>query len=206
MAGVDNKSETAVANLALGHLGISEEISNIDTDRSAEGLACKRYFTTARDMALRDFRCPFAVKFATLSLVEENPNSEWDYSYRYPSDCLFFKRILSGTRNDTNQTRTPYKIASDGVGRLIYTDKADAECEYTRLVDSQMLWPDDFILAVSYLLASLIAPRLTRGDGIKLGDRAYELYMAMKATADSNADAEEQSEENPEAESIRARA
>lgn len=206
MAGVDNKSETAIANLSLGHLGISEEISNIDTERSVEALACKRYFTTARDTAFRDLRCTFAVKFATLSLIEENPNSEWAYSYRYPSDCLFFKRILSGIRNDTRETRVPYKIASDSTGKLIFTDKEIAECEYTRLVLSPMLWPDDFILAVSYLLAALIAPRLTRGDGLKLGDRAYELYQIAKSTADSNSDAEEQQEEPPEAESIRARA
>ena len=205
MAGVDNKSETAIANLALGHLGISDEISNIDTDRSAEGLACKRFFTTARDIMLRDFRSHFATTFATLSLVEENPNDEWAYSYRYPSDCLFFKRILSGIRNDTRETRIPHKIASDSVGRLIFTDKSSAECEYTRIADNPLLWPDDVILAVSYLLASFIAPRLNRGDGLKLGDRAYELYQIAKSNADSNADAEEQQEEPPEAESIRAR-
>jgi hypothetical protein len=205
MAGVDNKSETAIANLALGHLGISQEISNIDTDRSEEGLTVKRFFTTARDMAFRDLRCPFLTQFASLSLVEENPNSEWGFSYRYPSNCLFFRRILSGFRNDTRETRVPYKIASDSVGRLIYTDKALAECEYTRSGASLMLWPDDFILATSYLLASLIAPRLTRGDGVKLGDRALQMYELMKHTSDSNADAEEQLETPPEAESIRAR-
>lgn len=205
MAGIDNKSETAVCNLALGHLGISAEINNLTTEKSAEASACRRYFTTARDVALRDLKCPFATEFATLALVEEDPNDEWSYSYRYPSNCLFFRRILSGTRNDTRETRVPYKIASDAIGKLIYTDKENAECEYTRKIDDQILWPDDFILAVSYLLASLIAPRLTRGDGIKLGDRALELYNMTKQTTEANADSEEQQEEPPNAESITAR-
>jgi len=182
MPGVDNKSETAVCNLALGHLGISAEINNLTTEKSAEASACRRYFTTARDVALRDLKCTFATEFATLALVEENPNDEWAYSYRYPSNCLFFRRILSGTRNDTSGSRIPYKIASDDVGKLIYTDRQYAECEFTKLASDQMLWPDDFILAVSYLLAGLIAPRLTRGDGIKLGDRSLELYKDRKST------------------------
>jgi hypothetical protein len=205
MPGVDNKSETAVCNLALGHLGISAEINNLTTEKSAEASACRRYFSTAKDVALRDLKCTFATEFATLALVEENPNDEWAYSYRYPASCLFFRRILSGTRNDTSGSRIPYKIASDAVGKLIYTDRQYAECEFTKQVDDQMLWPDDFILAVSYLLASLIAPRLTRGDGVKLGDRALELYNLMKQTTEANADAEQQGEEPPEAESIRAR-
>jgi hypothetical protein len=205
MPGIDNKSETAVCNLALGHLGISEEINNLTTEKSAEASACRRYFSTAQGVALRDLKCTFATEFAPLALVEETPNEEWAYSYRYPSNCLFFRRILSGTRNDTSGTRVPYKLASDAVGKLVYTDKQNAECEFTKLVSDQMLWPDDFILAVSYLLAALIAPRLTRGDGVKLGDRALELYNLTKQTTEANADSEQQGEEPPEAESIRAR-
>jgi hypothetical protein len=205
MPGVDNKSETAVCNLALGHLGISAEINNLTTEKSAEASACRRYFSTARDVALRDLKCTFATEFATLALVEENPNEEWAYSYRYPSDCLSFRRILSGTRNDTIETRVSYRLASDDAGKLIYTDKASAECEYTRMVDNVLLWPDDVIMAVSLLLAGLISPRVTRGDGVKLGDRALGLYDTMKRAAESNAEGEEQNEQPPEAESIRAR-
>lgn len=206
MPGIDNKSEVAICNLALGHLAISSEINNLTTEKSAEASACRRYFTSARDESLRDLKCTFATKFADLSLVESNPTSEWQYSYRYPSDCLFFRRILSGTRNDTQESKIPYRIASDDVGKLIFTDQPSAECEYTKLADNPLLWPDDFILTVSYLLAHMIAPRLTRGDGIKLGDRALELYTWMKTVAESNANGEEHQEEPPEAESIRARA
>jgi hypothetical protein len=182
MPGVDNKSEEAICNLALGHLGVSEEINNLTTERSATASACRRYFTTARDIAQR-----------------------WGYSYRYPSGCLYFRRILSGTRNETSDSRIPYRIASDDIGKLIYTDKPDAECEFTKSIDNILLWPDDLILAVSFLLAGLIAPRVTRGDGVKLGDRAMAAYAQMKSMSEANAEGEEQAEENPEAESIRAR-
>lgn len=202
---VDNKSPEAICNMALGHLGISSEIGNLTTEKSAEAFACRRFFTQCRDIAMRDMRVPFASHIATLALVEEEPNSEWSYSYRYPSDCLFFKRILSGDRNGASSTRVPYKISSDSSGKLILTDKEDAECEYTRLIEDPLMWPDDFILAMSYLLASMMAARLTNGDGLKLGDRAMQMYDLLKHTSDSNADAEEQNDEAPDAESIRAR-
>jgi hypothetical protein len=191
--------------MALGHLGISSEIGNLTTEKSAEASACRRFFTQCRDIAMRDMRVPFASHITTLALVKEAPNSEWDYAYRYPSDCLFFKRILSGARNDTSTTRVPYKITSDESGKIILSDKQVAECEYTRLIEDPLMWPDDFILAMSYLLASMMSARLTKGDGLKLGDRAMQMYDLLKHTSDSNADAEEQNDEAPEAESIRAR-
>lgn len=206
MPNVDNKSEEAVCNLALGHLGISEEISLLSTDRSLAAAACRRFFTTARDISQRDFQYPFTTKFATLSLVETQPNSEWLYAYRYPSDCLYFRRILSGDRNETPDARTPYRQSADSIGKLIFTDMLDAECEYTASVSNVLLWPDDLILATSYLLASMIAPRVTRGDGIKLGDRALQLYEMARSAAENNAEGEHQSDPAPEAESIRARA
>ena len=205
MSGVNNDSETGVAILALGHLGISLEINLLSTERSAEASACRRYFNIARNIILRDFPYSFSRKFATLSLVESDPNSEWSYSYRYPSDCIYFKKILSGVRNDVHSTRVPYIIASDSTGKLIYTDSSPAECEYTRLITDIKLYPDDVLVAFSLLLASLIAPRVTSGDGVKLGDRSYQLYMNMKTQSNNDSRNEEQEEEEPESEFIRAR-
>src|SRR5665648_440114 len=94
-------SATEICNMALGHLASGKEIANLETERSAEAIACRRFFDSARDAVLRDFSWPFATKIKALSLIEEDPNSEWAYSYRYPTDCLNFRRILSGTRTDT---------------------------------------------------------------------------------------------------------
>ena len=53
-------SKTVICNLSLSHLGISKEISNIDTERSAAAEACRRWFNLARDETFRDFNWPFA--------------------------------------------------------------------------------------------------------------------------------------------------
>jgi hypothetical protein len=198
-------TDTEIANLALSHLGIGKTIANIDTERSQEAIACRTFFDLAKEATLRDFAWPFATKFAALALVEEDPTDEWAYSYRYPSDCLMIRRIISGTRNDTRQSQAPYKIGQDESGIILYTDKEDAEAEYTIRVTNNALYPSDFVLAFSFRLASYVAPRLTAGDPFKLGDRAFQRYMMEITAAKSSVVNEEQAEEEVQSEFIRAR-
>jgi len=199
------ESSTEICNLALSHLAINSQISNLDSESSAEARACRLFFNITRDAVLRDFAWPFATKIETLSLVEANPNDEWDYSYRVPSDCLFHRRILSGVRNDTQDSKIPYRIIQDDDGLLILTDQSDAELEYTIRESRVNHWFSDFCLAMSFRLASYIAPQVTGGDPFKLGDRAIKFYQYELAKAQNNAFNEQQSDAKIEAESIRAR-
>ena len=198
-------SETEICNLAISHLGIGKEIANLETERSNEAAACRRFFETARDVTLRDFNWPFATKINELGLVEADPNDEWSFSYRYPTDCLKLRRILSGIRNDTRQSRVPYRVARDAAGLLIFTDTADAQVEYTIQEQTVSSFPPDFVMAFSFLLASYVAPRLTAGDPFKMGTRAIELYQVEISKAMAAAINEEQDEEYPDSEFIRVR-
>jgi len=198
-------SKTDVCNMALSHLGISKEIANVDTERSQEANACRRFYDTARQAVLKDYSWPFTSKFFALNLIEENPNDEWVYSYRYPNDCLYVRRILSGFREDTEATKIVYKIAQDDTGFLIYTDKENAEIEYTVDFENEDLFPSDFILALSFRLAAYIAPRITAGDPFKLGDKAYQAYMLEVSRASANAFNEDKNTTPRDTESIAAR-
>lgn len=198
-------TNSEICNLALSHLGVGTTISDLETERSEEAIACRIFFETARDATLRDFAWPFATKFSALALVEEDPTSEWDYSYRYPSDCLMIRRIISGTRNDTRQSQETYKIGQDDTGLLIYTDKEDAEIEYTCSASTSHRYPPDFLLAFSFRLAVYIAPRLTGGDPFKLGERCMQQYLMEMTVAKSSVINEEQPEEEVQSEFIRAR-
>jgi len=198
-------STTEIANLVLNHCAVGKTISNLETEQSEAARAIRRVYDIALDVTLRDFAWPFATKIAALALVAEEPNTEWGYSYRYPSDCLEMRRILSGVRNDTRQSRAPYKIAQDSAGLLIFTDEEDAQAEYTvRMTDPQR-YPADFTLALSFYIAAIAAPTLTAGDQFKLGDRAGKMYAFEIARATTRGFNEEQPEELPEAEAIRAR-
>lgn len=193
-----------ICNLALSHIGVGKEIATL-TEDSQEARACNRYFNIALEAVLRDFPHPFANTFATAQLVAEDPNDEWGYSYRYPSGCVKLLRILSGIRNDNRQSRVPYKIGRDSAGRLIYTDKQNAELEYIELVTDTTKFPADAAMALSFRLASYVAPRLTAGDPFKMGDRAIRYYIGEVSLAKANAVNEQQDEELPDSEFTRAR-
>lgn len=198
-------NDTVISNLSLGHLGVSKEIANLETERSDSAAACRRFLEPAKKETFRDFNWPFATKYLGAGLIEENPNTEWDFSYRYPSDCRRIHKILSGIRNDTRQSRVPYILGSDSVGRLIFTDMIDAILKYTVIVTNNDLFTQDYIMMLSLLLASYIAPRVTSGDPFKLGERSYNLYTLSKTKAEATAFNEQQDEEPPESEFIRAR-
>lgn len=201
-------SEADIANMALSHLGIAEEIATL-TEASDEARACNRFYETCRDACLRDFPWPFATKFATLALVEEiedeTNEDEWGYSYRYPTDCSKILRLRSGVRNDTRQSRAPYEIAKDTSGRIIYTDQEDATIKYIETITDPERFTPDFVLMLSFRLASMIAPRLTAGDPYKLGAQAYQKYDIEQRRAQATALNEGQIDEEVDSEFIRGR-
>lgn len=196
--------KTDIANMALGHLQVSYVIGDFD-ERSQEAAAIRRFYDIVRRHVLRDFAWPFATVFVTLPLVQQNPTPEWKYSYRYPSNSLMFRRILSGLRNDNRQSRVPYRLGADDQGQLIYCSRTNAMAEYTKDVTDTQFFQTDFAEALSFLLASRIAPALTAGDPYKLGQAALQMYFNAIRNASANAANEEQPDLPVEAEWIRAR-
>ncbi len=193
-------SKVGICNMAIGFLGDSDEIANLDTERSSAARACRLFYPEVLKELLRDFDWKFAKRVVALGLVEENPNDEWGYSYRYPSDCVRAIRILSGLRNDTIKTRIAYDISSDDGGELIYTDAANAELAYTKFLDDPSKYPPDFTMALAYLLASRIAPKLVSTEPLSAVEDMLKLYekqvgkaksaMAMEVVDDPEADPE----------------
>ena len=190
--------------MAISHLGISKEVASV-TEASQEASALRRFWDITVEEVLGDFPWSFATKFETLGLVEEDPNLEWSFSYRYPTDCLFVRKILSGIRNDDRQSRVSYRLAIDSSGKLIFTDMEDAQLEYTCLIDNPEHFPADFSMALSYKLAANVAPRITGQDEYKMGDKAMQLYMMQLSKAKSRALNEEQPDELPDSEFISGR-
>lgn len=178
-------SQIAICNYALGHLGISTEIQDI-AERTKEAAACRRFYDQVIEELLRDFPWSFATTFDTLALVATQPNADWLYSYRLPAACVRFRRILSGVRVDSWATRIPYRLARDSQGPVILTDLPDAQGEWTARITDESQFPADFAECAALYLAGLIAPRVTKGDDFKLGDRALKLYQFRRDAAWAN--------------------
>ena len=198
--------------MALGHLKINKSIANLTTEMSAEAVACRTFYQTLKTKFLEDFKWPFATYQVALALVTTSPfpidtlnDSEWAYAYRYPANAVNLVRILSGTRNESRQDRVPYRILHDGAGKLILTDMQNAVLEFTDYEAAEDSFSSSAQLALSLLVSVYIAPIVAGGDPFKLGDRALKLYMMELNGARNNALNEEQMEEEPESEMIRAR-
>lgn len=198
-------SKVEICNLSSTHLGIGHSISNFDTDASEEGAAYRAVYDIVLKTVLRKYPLPFTTKIITLALVEEDPNSEWEYAYRYPTDCIAIRRILSGTRADTRQSRIPYKMGMDSQGIVIWTDQENVEIEYTYYANNPHHYPPDFVIAFSYYLAHIVSKRITVGDQFKLGERAYQMFLLEISEAVARGFNESQSEEEIESEFIRIR-
>ena len=199
----------SIFNMALSAVGVGAEVQS-ETEDTTEANACRRFFTQCRDELLAEFTWPFATKTAELALVETDPTTEWSYSYRYPEDCLKVQRILGPSRNPSRDTRVPYLIRADGDGGLLlYTDWQDLEngtfLEYTYRNEDTSQWTLHFVKAMAYQLPTYIGSRESDGDPMKLADRSDTLAARSRAIAQSAAANEEQPEELPESEFIRAR-
>jgi hypothetical protein len=173
-------SRTEISNLALSNIGVGKPIANIDTEQSEAAEACRRWFEFSKEAVLEDLDWSFATEYAVLNLIEEQPTigsfTEWQYSYRYPVGAVSIRRILSGTRNDTSETRIPFHIMKDSAGKLVRTDQQNAVVEYTDNVADPSFFSPSFNISLSFQLAYYISPRLTKGDPFKLQPRMLELY------------------------------
>jgi hypothetical protein len=194
-----------ICNMALTHLASGKEIANLITEKSAEAQACRRMFWTARDLTLEEFAWPFATQFPILAEVAAQPTVEWNFSYRIPANTIMIRRVLSGLRTDSRQTRVPYKLGSDDQGRLLYCDLSSVQLEITARITNTAFYTPSFCTALSYLLAYMIAPRVTAGDPYGLGPKAAQNYVQAISIARKNAANEEQADQPTEAESIRVR-
>lgn len=182
-------SKIDIWNLALSHLGIKQEVVS-ETEESDEAKACRRFYDLAREELLREFPWSFARKTAALALIRENPTPFWIYEYRYPSDCLFFLRLVASSSIALDRRNMEFELSADASGRVIWTNLKDAMAEYTSSAENTLLYTPHFVKALSYRLASLMAMRFVRVDpGIaRLGAELYERSKQEAQVVDGQED------------------
>lgn len=227
------QTTTQVANLAIGHCGISKPIQVLVSDRSLEAQMCRTFIDLARQKVLRAFPWFFAIRQVNPSKVADQPTPEWLYAYQYPSDALKLIRFMSWRlSNDTRQSRIPYTIAQPvpntlstltpqpapysqlpGTSMWIYTNwpgalgSAGLPTIIEYIFDNQNVaqWTPDFIEALSLALAMMIAPTITSGDPYGMREKLTQAYTQSLAAAMATNLNEEQRPQEPQSEFIRAR-
>lgn len=180
-------SSTEICNIALSHLGVSKRIQSLDTDVGQEAVSCRQFYEIARDEVLEDFQWPFAQVREYLALVEEDPTTEWLYSYQYPSSASNLIIIPSGAIVDSVSTLIPFQVVYGDSGKLIYTNQQDAEIIYTKKVTDVSRFSAKFVMALSLKIAGYIAATVTGGDPFNLKEKADRSYERIIREAQRNA-------------------
>lgn len=193
-----------IGNLALSYIGVGETISSLD-EESESARAINTFFEHVRDLVLEDFPWPFATQIVTLGLIREQPNSLYCFEYTRPPTAAWVRRLLSGARVDSRESEVHYRLAKGDAGLVIWTDLAEAECEFTFKEEDPVQWTAGFRNAVAWRLAHVISPRLTKGDPFGIKKFTFEQYQREIAKASSNAFMEEGSDREVDPPSIVAR-
>lgn len=165
--------KTDIANLALGHLGVSFTVSDLDADDSNQAKVIRRYFNTSLETILSKYEWGFSTAIAPLNKVEDCPQEGlYAVSYRCPVDCL--KVLKIGTQQglriteDYDDERIKFEEAFDDAGTLIYTDLAQAYVKYAKRVDDGIDFPNHVGRAIAAQLAMDIAPSIITNNFSKV--------------------------------------
>jgi hypothetical protein len=191
------QSITDLANYALAQIGEGFRITDFDDDQSAEGQACRDTYQGLLEEKLRERRWNRFVMKAPLALVATNPNPVWGFSYRYPSNCLDFHRILNGDRSGLDVHWVVFELSSDSQGLLIFTDWGFTSTvpgvppgtvygEWTVQNPPLNLWASDFKTAFAFEWASIMAPFILKNSSpstvARLKMEAARKWIRAKST------------------------
>lgn len=154
-----------ICNVALGIVG-AEEIREFDKSTKRHRI-CEVMYKLNRTTLITSYDWSFARKVSSLrSASEEAEANEFGNPYNLPIDCARAVDILPVG------THQPWEV----VGQFIYTPISNPVLRYTRSVDNPGLFTGPFISALSWAIASTIAPTLRQ-------DKKFEEGLARMAAA-----------------------
>lgn len=176
-------TKSSIYNLALSALLLGREVDEVETDTTNEVRILTTHYGIAFESTLQDLDLDSLSQPVTLELITELTDEAWQYVYKYPSKCVFLRRIESGQAVDNKSTHISKRTGIYNGRKAIYTNKLDAvgEC-ITNDIPLEALSPMAG-LTVAYKLAILSAPLLV-GKGSKgLRDQINNMYRIAKAEA-----------------------
>lgn len=165
---------TAVANLALDHLG-EPYLTDYATDTGTTADAMRIHLPQSVETVLEGHVWSFATTSTELEAAAEVPPGLYGSAFDLPNDCL---RVIRINGIDLDEPRNDFEIR----GRLLLLLEADATAPVIDYITNSVLsspndWPTTFTDAVAWLLASRLAPKLAQdqamaGEFLRLHDMA----------------------------------
>lgn len=175
-------TSVSICNMALARAGVSQTISSL-TETSTQARMCNQFYEPTRQSLLREFPWPFAERYFTLALIAEEPNSRWNYSYRFPSTALRINEVVVDGGERVPDPPVPFKIGSDSSGRVIYCDEAEAvvaaNTDISDVNQFDPLFVDAFAWRMAWELSSPLSQNPSYVQTTQMGyERAIRKAMA----------------------------
>lgn len=164
-------NQVSICNSALAKIG-AEPISSITEDTKAARIA-NRLFNYIRDEVMRAHPWNFALSRTTLTPDGTTPDSEYDYRYVIPNDCL---RVLS----------TPDDDDLDWVvegGYILTNQDTELPIRYIFRNEDPSSWDSCFAEAFAWRLAADMSYAITQS--LNLFEYCMAQYKAMLSEARS---------------------
>jgi len=199
-------SEVEICNLALSNIRAGS-INSLN-ESGIQAQACKLKYGLLRDRCLKE-PWLFNRRIVALALVDIEIFN-WAHAYQYPTNCLKIRRLM-GAHEEIAAGQTgvisraidaqslpvkniraqiPYEVFNFTDNKVIGTNDEHLRIDYAAKVTDPNLFSEDFILALSYLLAAEVAVpivgakmgRELRSDSLTL----YKQYLAAATAGDLN--------------------
>lgn len=174
-----NVDNVFIGNMALAHLG-SPSVQSFDQPNTASKVL-KQVFEAARIEALNATLWNFASMWQVGIRLDLDPKPGWSYVFSYPADAL---RVFEILRSSVDEIEIPFEVTDrpDGnAGKIIHCNMIAPTFIYSRDKADPATFDMDFIVALSWLIASKIAMPLTKSA--KMADRAEQRWMMYSSLA-----------------------
>ena len=153
-----------VCNVAISRIGQTQITSLSEDDKKAR--LCGVFFDHLRDALLEDNWWTFATKRQTLALLTETPDSEYNYFYQIPTDCITPRYVVN---------QIAYQIEGD---KLATDSTDDIELVYTFRETDVTKFSPQFRDLLAYKLALELVIPITKD--LDMRDRIEQDYMMAK--------------------------
>ncbi|MDO4642524.1 MAG: hypothetical protein Q4A74_01635 [Cardiobacteriaceae bacterium] len=189
------QSVVSICNIALARLGDSATVASIDPpEGSAQAEHCARFYPLALQTLLESHPWNFATRRIKPALLY-NRQEGWEYAYALPVDALVILSVLpKGSTDDYENLgiRVPveYQLERNNNASVLLTDTPDITVRYISTATDPALYPANFVEALSWKLAALLAGPLLKGDAaLKTGQACEEMaahFLSAARVSDSN--------------------
>lgn len=205
-------SDVQICNLALSHIGDTASVSSIDPpEGSVQAEHCANFYPVARKACLEESSWGFSTTRAILAEVT-NTWPEWQYAYAMPPNVINVLAVLPQDAPDDYEASYPppddqhfppgyiptpgpsfytpqtYTVEIDSSGnQIILTNCPNAHLRYTTDVTDSTKFSPMFVMALSYLLASMLAGPIIKGqEGSQKAAEMLTLYETWRQKAEAS--------------------